>query len=49
VLESADVLRRLNATVRAVLYPGMDHTVSPDEIAEVRALLRPLAPAGRRR
>ena len=42
VLESAEVLRRLGADVRAVLYPGMDHTVSPEEIREVRALLQPL-------
>jgi predicted esterase len=47
VLESADVLKRLGAAVRAVLYPGMDHTVSPEEIAEVRALLGSLPPAGR--
>jgi predicted esterase len=42
VLESAEVLRRLGAEVRAVLYPGMDHTVSNEEIAEVRTLLQPL-------
>jgi predicted esterase len=39
VVESADVLRRMGASVEAVLYPGMGHTVSPDEIARVRVLL----------
>ncbi len=39
VTETADVLRRLGADVEAVLYRGMGHTVSPEEIARVRALL----------
>jgi predicted esterase len=50
VQESADVLGRLGAAVEAVLYPGMGHTVSPDEIARVRALLSAMVekpPAGR--
>lgn len=39
VLETADVLSARGATVDAVLYPGMDHTVSPDEIRRVQALI----------
>jgi predicted esterase len=39
VTETADVLRRMRASVEAVLYPGMGHTVSADEIGRVRVLL----------
>lgn len=39
VLETAEVLQRLGASVTARLYPGMAHTVSLEEIAEVRALV----------
>jgi predicted esterase len=39
VTESADVLRGMGAIVEAVLYRGMGHTVSPEEIARVRVLL----------
>jgi predicted esterase len=39
VTQSADVLRRMAADVETVLYPGMGHTVSPEEIARVRALV----------
>jgi predicted esterase len=39
VTETAAVLRQLGADVEAVLYRGMGHTVSPEEIARVRALL----------
>jgi predicted esterase len=40
VHESADVFRRMGAHVDERIYPGMGHTVNPDEIAAVRALLR---------
>jgi predicted esterase len=39
VLETADVFKRMGARVTAHLYPGMAHTVSLEEIAEVRALV----------
>ena len=39
VHESADVFRRMGATVDARIYPGMGHLVNADEIAAVRALL----------
>jgi predicted esterase len=39
VLETADVFRRMGARVTARLYSGMAHTVSLEEIAEVRALV----------
>jgi predicted esterase len=39
VLETAEVLKRMDASVTARLYPGMAHTVSLEEIAEVRALV----------
>jgi predicted esterase len=44
--ETASVLRELNGDVRAVLYPGMDHTVSAEEVAEVRRILAPLGVQG---
>ena len=43
VQESAAVLREIGGDVRAVLYPGMDHTVSDEEIEEVRRLMVPLS------
>jgi predicted esterase len=39
VNESADVFRRMGASVDERIYPQMGHTVNPDEIAAVRALL----------
>jgi len=39
VHESADVLRRLGASVNARIYPGMGHIVNGDEVEAVRALL----------
>lgn len=39
VEEAADVYRRLGADVTLKLYPGMPHTVSEDEIAEIRRLV----------
>jgi len=44
--ESADVLRELGGDVTAVLYPGMDHTVTDEEIREVRRLIAPLGRRG---
>lgn len=37
--ESADVFRRMGATVDARIYPRMGHTTNADEIAAVHALL----------
>lgn len=39
VRESAEVLRRLGATVDERIYPRMGHTVNDDEMRAVRALL----------
>ena len=39
VHESADVFKRMNAVVDERIYPRMGHTVNPDEIDAVRALL----------
>jgi predicted esterase len=39
VRESAEVCRRLGAAVDERIYPRMGHTVNPDEIAAVHALL----------
>lgn len=39
VNESAEVFRRMDATVDERIYPRMGHTVNADEIAAVRALL----------
>ncbi len=36
VHESADVLRRMNATADERIYPGMGHTVIEDEIVAIR-------------
>lgn len=40
VRESAAVFSRLGAVVDTRIYPGMGHTVNPDEIRAVTALLR---------
>ena len=37
--KTADVFRRLGASVDERIYPGMGHIISPDEISAVRALL----------
>jgi predicted esterase len=39
VQESAEVFRRMGATVDERIYPGMGHTVNLEEIAAVRSLL----------
>lgn len=39
VQESADVFTRLGATVTMRLYPGMDHTIIQDEIAEAQKIV----------
>ncbi len=40
VHESADAFRRMNALVDERIYPRMGHTVNPDEIEAVDAMLR---------
>jgi phospholipase/carboxylesterase len=47
VHESADVLRAIGGQVTTVLYPGMDHTITRDEIDEVTRLIAPLAASDR--
>ncbi len=39
VVEAAEVLKRMGAGVTMRIYPGMGHTVSEDEIVEVRELV----------
>ena len=39
VEEAAAVLKRLGASVTMRLYPGMGHTVNPDEIEAVREIV----------
>lgn len=39
VVEASEVFQRMDAEVTVRLYPGMAHTVSGEEIAEVRALV----------
>lgn len=39
VVESAAVMDRMGAAVRHRIFPGADHTVRPDEIAEIATLL----------
>ncbi len=39
VRESAEIFRRLGAAVDERIYPGMGHTVTPDEIEAVNRLL----------
>jgi predicted esterase len=41
VHETAEVFRRLGATVDERIYPGMGHLVNRDEIDAVRTLLSP--------
>jgi predicted esterase len=43
VHESADALRAIGGQVTTVLYPGMDHTITQEEIEEVARLMAPLA------
>jgi predicted esterase len=40
VRESTLVLRRMGAVVDERIYPGMGHTIAPDEIDAASALLR---------
>jgi predicted esterase len=40
VRESAEVFRRMNATVDERIYPRMGHTVVPDEIQAIEEVLR---------
>jgi len=47
VSESADVLRAIGGQVTTILYPGMDHTITRDEIDEVTRLIAPLAAGDR--
>jgi phospholipase/carboxylesterase len=42
VLHTAEVLSRLGAVVTTRLYPDMDHTVSEDEIEQVKVMMRAL-------
>ena len=42
VQHAADTLRALGGEVTMRLYPGMEHTVNPDEIDFVKKLMRPL-------
>jgi len=46
VRHSAEVLAALDAEVDMRLYPGMGHTVNPDEIDRVQAMLSTLVKAG---
>jgi predicted esterase len=39
VQEAAEVFKRMNASVTMRLYPGMGHTVNPDEIDAVREIV----------
>jgi predicted esterase len=39
VIETADVFKRMGASVTMRLYPGMPHTVSEDELEEVRSIV----------
>ena len=47
VLESEVVFRRLGANVTRKLYPGMGHTVSPDEIEHVQRVMDDVLARGR--
>jgi predicted esterase len=40
VIETATVLRRLEADVTMRLYPGMGHTINEDELEAVRGIMR---------
>jgi predicted esterase len=48
VLETEAVFRRLGANVTRKLYPGMGHTVSPDEIEHVQRVMDEVLAAGRK-
>lgn len=39
VIQAGQVIQRMGATVKVQLYPGMDHSVSEQELAEVRSLI----------
>ena len=43
VIEAGQVFERMGADVTVRLYPGMAHTVSGDEIEEVRKIVRAVA------
>jgi predicted esterase len=43
VIESGQVFERMGADATVRLYPGMAHTVSPDEIEAVRAIVKEVA------
>lgn len=43
VTESAVILKRMGANVNVQLYPGMGHTVSDEEIAQVRLVMEQAA------
>ncbi len=43
VIEAGEVFERMGADVTVRLYPGMAHTVSPDEIEAVRAIVKGVA------
>jgi predicted esterase len=47
VLESEAVFKRLGANVTRKLYPGMGHTVIPDEIEHVQRVMDEVLAAGR--
>jgi predicted esterase len=47
VLETEAVFRRLGANVTRKLYPGMGHTVSPDEIEHVQRVMDEVLANGR--
>jgi phospholipase/carboxylesterase len=39
VLGSAEVFRRAGGEVTSILYPGMDHTVTEEELVHVRRIV----------
>ncbi|MDP1676940.1 MAG: dienelactone hydrolase family protein [Bacteroidota bacterium] len=43
VIESADIFKKLNASVTITLYPNMAHTVNDDEIDQVNSIMRDVA------
>jgi phospholipase/carboxylesterase len=42
VQESAEVFRRSGGEVTSILYPGMGHTVTEEELVHVRAIVADL-------
>ena len=44
VLESAKILKSLGGAVTTRLYPNLDHSVNPDEIEHVRAMMLSVLP-----